>query len=176
MARQKLLTKRMWKKLEPLIPKPPQGKSGGRPWVENRRCLEGILWLCKTGARWCDLPEEYPSPSTCWRRMRQWEEEGIWVKIWQTLLGELDANGRLKWEETFADGSFAPAKKGAMESGRPSGARVRSGWWWSMAKGFHWGDGLFRLTQPRTRSSKPRWKRSGCRGKEGAGRKRSRSE
>lgn len=127
MARQAFLTERMWKKLEPLLPQLPKGKKGGRPWVDNRRCLEGILWVLKTGARWRDLPEEYPSPSTCWRRMRKWADEGVWEKIMQEFLGELDARGRLEWEETFADGSFAPAKKGAMESGKPSGARDRSG-------------------------------------------------
>jgi len=127
MARQAFLTERMWEKLDPLLPQLPRGKKGGRPWVDNRRCLEGILWVLKTGARWRDLPEEYPSPSTCWRRMRKWAEEGVWEKIMQEFLGELDARGRLKWEETFADGSFAPAKKGAMESGKPSGARDRSG-------------------------------------------------
>jgi transposase len=127
MARREFLTDSMWEKLEPLLPQLPKGEKGGRPWADNRRCLEGILWVLKTGARWRDLPERYPSASTCWRRMRFWAEEGVWEKIMQEFLGELDARGRLEWEETFADGSFAPAKKGAMESGRPSGARVRSG-------------------------------------------------
>jgi transposase len=66
MARQQLLTDAMWKKLEPLLPPLPKGKKGGRPWADNRRCLEGILWVLKTGARWRDLPEEFPSPSTGW--------------------------------------------------------------------------------------------------------------
>ena len=112
MARRKFLTDAMWKKLEPLLPRLRKGKKGGRPWADNRRCLEGILWILKTGASWHDLPEEYPSPSTCWRRMYLWAEAELWHDIWQTMLGELDAKGRLEWEEVFMDGSFAPAKGG----------------------------------------------------------------
>ena len=52
--------------------------------------------------------------------------------------GALDAEGLLKWEETFLDGSFAPAKKGAPQSVKPSAARERSGWYWSTVKVFRW--------------------------------------
>jgi hypothetical protein len=57
------------------------------------------------------LPDEFPSPSTGWRRLKQWEEEGVWLNAWRTLLGALDEECLLKWDETFLDGSFAPAKK-----------------------------------------------------------------
>ena len=97
-------------------------------------CPEGILWVLKTGARWRDLPKAYPSPSTCWRRLRQWEEQGLWLKIWRTFLAELDQRGTLDWSESFLDASFAPAKKGASASAQPNAARARSGWWWSTAK------------------------------------------
>ena len=52
---------------------------------------------------------------------------------------ELDERVQLKWAETFADGSFAPAKKGGSASERPNAERVRSGWWWQTAKEFLWG-------------------------------------
>src|ERR1700687_684260 len=109
-----------------------------RPWASNRGCFEGILWILQTGAAWRFLPDEFPSPSTCWRRLKQWEEEGVWLNAWRTLLGALDEEGLLKWEETFLDGSFAPAKKGASQSVKPSGARGRSGWYWSTVKVFRW--------------------------------------
>ena len=66
----------------------------------------------QTGAAWRFLPDEYPSPSTCWRRLKQWEEAGVWLKAWRTLLSALDEKGLLKWDEAFLDGSFAPAKRG----------------------------------------------------------------
>jgi transposase len=129
------LSDEQWAKIEPLLPKV---RSRGRPWADNRRVLEGILWVLKTGARWRDLPKEYPSPSTCWRRLRQWEEREVWLKIWRQFLRELDQRGKLDWSESFLDGSFAPAKKGASALAKPSGAKARSGWWWSTAKVFLW--------------------------------------
>jgi transposase len=129
------LSDEQWAKIQPLLPKV---RSRGRPWADNRRVLEGILWVLKTGARWRDLPKEYPSPSTCWRRLRQWEDREVWLKIWRQFLSELDQRGKLDWSESFLDGSFAPAKKGASASAKPSGAKARSGWWWSTAKVFLW--------------------------------------
>jgi transposase len=93
----------------------------------------------QTGAAWRLLPDEFPSPSTCWRRLKQWEDEGVWLNAWRTLLGALDKEGLLKWDETFLDGSFAPAKKGARLSEKPSGARGQSGWYWSTVKVFRLG-------------------------------------
>jgi len=133
------LTDAQWDKIKPFLPEPKgRSKKGGRPPKGNRDCLEGILWVLRSGARWKDLPRDFPSASTCWRRLRDWEQAGLWLKIWRAFLGELDERGRLDWSECFADGSFAPAKKGGRVSARPSGARVRSGWWWSTAKVFLW--------------------------------------
>jgi len=115
------------------------GKDGSQTRQERMKdVVDGILWVLKTGARWRDLPEGYPSGSTCWRRLRRWDEDGTWLQLWRAFLGQLDARGRLSWENTFIDGSFASAKKGALTSGKPSGARVRSGWWWSTARVFLW--------------------------------------
>ena len=90
----------------------------GRPWASNRACFEAILWILQTGAAWRFLPDEFPSPSTGWRRLKPWEDEGVWLNAWRTLLGALDKEGLLKWDETFLDGSFAPAKKGAPAVGK----------------------------------------------------------
>jgi transposase len=134
----KELTDAQWKKLEALLPRPKPSRKGGRPPADNRACLEGILWVLRSGARWKDLPKDFPSAATCWRRLRDWEQAGLWLKIWRAFLGELDEHGQLDWSETFGDGSFAPAKKGATASVKPNAAKVRSGWWWSTAKVFLW--------------------------------------
>ena len=126
--RQRLLTDEQWELIGRLLPEPRRRRDNrGRPWAPNRACFEGILWILQTGAAWRFLPDEFPSPATCWRRLKQWEEEGVWLDAWRTLLGALDAEGLLKWDETFLDGSFAPAKKGAPPSVKPSVARARSG-------------------------------------------------
>ncbi len=108
MGAKRLLSDEQWAKVEPLLPKL---ASKGRPWADNRAVLEGILWVLKTGARWRDMPPDYPSGPTCWRRLRKWEEEDVWLDIWRSFLSELDQQGKLDWSETFMDGSFAPAKK-----------------------------------------------------------------
>src|ERR1035441_5010106 len=113
--RQKLLSEEQWQFIEPLLPKPRLRRDKrGRPPAPNRACFEGILWILQTGAAWRFLPDEFPSPSTCWRRLQRWQEEGVWLDAWRALLGGLDEEGLLQWEETFLDGSFAPAKKGGV--------------------------------------------------------------
>jgi len=131
-------TDEQWRLIEPLLPKPKPSPRGGRRPLANRAVFEGILWVLRTGARWKDLPPQYPSPSTCWRRLRDWEEQGVWREAWRAFLSKLDQNKQLKWAEVFADGSFAPAKKGAPAWAKPNAARARSGWWWSTARVFLW--------------------------------------
>ena len=113
-----------WVLIKDLLRDPPKSKRGGRPRVAARACLEGILWILRTGARWQDLPERYPSPSTCWRRLQEWTAAGVWEKSWRRLLKKLDALNQIDWEEAMGDGTFSPAKKGAPTLARPKKARV----------------------------------------------------
>ena len=120
-----LLTDEQWEKIGPLLPKFKRSRKGGRKPVDNRVVFEGILWIMRTGARWQDLPKKYSSGSTCWRRLRDWEEQGVWLHAWRIFLAELDEKGRIDWTETFADGSFAPAKKRGAASVKPNAAKAR---------------------------------------------------
>ncbi len=157
----RLLTDAQWEKIRPLLPKQPKRPRGGRPRADDRKVLEGILWILRSGARWQDLPEEFPHPSTCWRRLRDWEEQEVWLEIWRAFLSELNERRQLDWSESFLDGSFAPAKKGAAESEKPSGARGRSGWWWSTARVFLWETTFTLRPRRKSNSSRKRWRRSG---------------
>ncbi len=162
--RQKLVTDEQWELIASLLPEPRRRKDNrGRPWASNRACFEGILWILQTGAAWRFLPDEFPSPATCWRRLNQWQDEGVWLDAWRALLGALDAEGLLKWDETFLDGSFAPAKKGAMRSVKPNAARERSGWYWSTVKVFRWEFGWKVPLRQKLRLRKPRSKKSASR-------------
>jgi transposase len=143
------LTDAQWDKIAPLLPEPTASPRGGPKPIPNRPIFEGILCILRTGARWQDLPTRFPSPSTCWRRLRDWEEQGVWLKARRAFVAQLDAQGQLDWAETFADGSFAPAKKGGPASGKPSGAKGRSGWWWSTAKVFLWETSWTRHPRPK---------------------------
>lgn len=132
------LTDELWEQLAPLLPEPRPSPKGGPKPIPNRPVVEGILWVLRNGARWKALPRGYPSASTCWRRLAEWEQQGVWLGAWRVFLDRLNTRGRIRWDECFADGSFAPAKKGAKESETPRKARARSGWWWSMVKEFRW--------------------------------------
>lgn len=67
-----------WAIIRNLLPRPGVKKTKkGRPRYENREVLEGILWVLKTGARWRDLPKEYPSYQTCHRRFQEWLKGGV---------------------------------------------------------------------------------------------------
>ena len=135
MARPKVeITDAQWERIKPLLPK--SKRRTGRPRADDRLVLEGILWVLRSGARWCDMPERYPSPSTCWRRLCQWEDEGVWEDLWRAFLSALGDRGRIGWDEFFADAAFVPAKKGGAESDAPSGARAQSWWWWRAARVF----------------------------------------
>jgi len=175
-SRELLLSDTQWARIEPLLPKLPRSARGGRPWVDSRSVFEGILWVLKTGARWRDLPDRYPSPATCWRRLHRWQEEGVWLELWRTYLSELNEKHRLHWEETFVDGTFAPAKKGALVSERPNGARAQSAWWWSTARVFLWEYTYPQRPRAKSRFSKPRSRRSKSVAEGRGVRERSRSE
>ena len=59
------ITDEQWALIEPHLPKLPRRKDGrGRPWRSDRECLEGILWILKTGAQWKALPKEFPGYAT----------------------------------------------------------------------------------------------------------------
>ena len=98
----------------------------------------------------------------------------MWLDAWRTLLGALDGEGLLKWDETFLDGSFAPAKKGALPSVKPSAARARSGWYWSTVKVFRWEFGWKVPLRQKLRLRKPRSPKSASPARK-AGRGRSRN-
>jgi transposase len=154
-----MLTDQQWKQIEGLFPEPKRRRDGrGRPWASNRSCLEGILWVLRVGARWRDLPAKFPDGSTCWRRLRRWEEEGVWLRAWQALLARLDDHKLLDWEEAFLDATFVMAKKGARQWARPVAGKVRSAWWWSTAKAYLSERNLRPRKSPSFGSRKARWR------------------
>jgi transposase len=115
-----------WNLIAPLLPKP---KGRGRPWAEDRRTLNGILWVLRSGARWKDLPPKYGSRSTCHRRLQEWQDQGVWERIRLKLLSTLDSQAKLDWSRAFLDGSFVPSKKGVKTSPTAGKAKVAQSTW-----------------------------------------------
>ena len=107
------LTDEQWGLISDLFDDPPPSPLGGRPRASSRDCFEAIAWVLRTGARWRDLPSHFPSYPTCWRRLNQWTDEGLFKKAWARLVNKLDRQGKIDREESMADGTFSSAKKGA---------------------------------------------------------------
>ena len=116
-----LLTDAQWAKIRPLVPPPART---GRPRADDRRTLEAILYVLRTGCAWADLPPELGDDATVHRRLRRWQAEGVWERIRRAFLAELDATGGIDWSTALLDSCFAPAKGGAPASASPARARA----------------------------------------------------
>ena len=133
MARREELTDEQWALIAPLFEKAEMVQTRGRPPRSAREVLNGVLWILRSGARWQDLPERFPPYQTCHRRFQAWVKDGRLRQVLETLAQDLLERGKLDLSETFIDGTFVSAKKGALELERPSGAKVRRSWQWQTA-------------------------------------------
>ena len=100
-----LLPDALWERIEPLLPPERPKPKGGRPRVPDRAALTGILFVLKTGCPWEYLPPELGCGCgmTCWRRLRDWHEAGVWKKVWKVLLDELGEADQIDWSTSAID-------------------------------------------------------------------------
>lgn len=105
------LSDEQWQRLEPLLPA--QKPRTGRPNVEHRRIVNGILWGLRTGAPWRDLPERYGAWSTVASRFYRWREAGIWERIWAQVQSDADEQDEIDWEIHLLDGTVVRAHQHA---------------------------------------------------------------
>jgi transposase len=65
--------------------------------LDDRGCLNGVIYVLRTGITWAELPRQlgYGSGVTCWRRLRDWQQTGVWDRLLALLLAELRAAGLL---------------------------------------------------------------------------------
>lgn len=111
----KLIDDEMWAVIETLLPKHQSHPKGGRPFVDDRAALTGIVFVLRSGIPWSMLPLELGCGSgvTCWRRLRDWQRAGVWAQLHQVLLQRLERAHHLKWERASVDSRSLAAKKGA---------------------------------------------------------------
>jgi transposase len=116
------VTDALWGVIAPLLPERPVQPKGGRPWVDDRASLNGILYVLRSGIPWRMLPTElgYGSGVTCWRRLREWQQRGVWRRLHQRMLERLAAADRIDWTRASLDSRSLAAKKG-----EPPRARTR---------------------------------------------------
>ena len=122
-----LVSDELWEIIEPLLPEEPPKPKGGRPRIDDRAALTGIVFVLKSGIPWEMLPKEMGcgSGSTCWRRLREWQEAGVWEELHRALLDRLGEADRIDWERASLDSASVPAKRGAEEPGRIRRIRER---------------------------------------------------
>lgn len=78
----------VWSLLEPHLPGQ-RGQWGGIA-QDNRRFINGVFWILRTGAPWRDLPPFYGKWGTVYQRFRRWRDKGIWEKLLEILVDEPD--------------------------------------------------------------------------------------
>lgn len=120
MANRQFLTDEQWALLSPSIPPPKRFPDGrGRPVEhDDRAVMDGMLWVIHTGAAWADLPDRFPSYTTCFRRFSPWVKDGTLRHVLEALALALQARGEIDLSECFIDGTFVVAKKKGAQSGK----------------------------------------------------------
>jgi transposase len=119
-----IVSDELWARIEPLLPIVERRiDHPGRKRLDDRKVLSGILFVLYTGIPWEFLPQElgFGSGMTAWRRLRDWHQAGVWQRLHESLLVELNAAGGLDWSRAVIDGSHVRALKGG-----PKQVRVRS--------------------------------------------------
>ena len=125
-----LVSDELWAIVEPLIPKVERRyRFPGRRRIEDRKVLTGILFVLRTGIPWEYLPQEMGCGSgmTCWRRLKEWQEAGVWERLHELLLAKLRAADRIDWSRAVIDSSHVRAVGGARRRDQALSTARRSG-------------------------------------------------
>ncbi len=106
----------LWAAIAPLLPPEPPKPKGGRPRLSDRAALTGILFVLRSGLPWEMLPAEMGCGAgmSCWRRLRDWHEAGVWASLHQVLLVRLHVAGQLDWRRAALDSASVQAKRGVL--------------------------------------------------------------
>lgn len=95
-----ILGNELWGCIEPLLPsKPRRARFPGRKPLDDRKALTGILFVLKTGIAWENLPQELGCGSgmSCWRRLREWQQAGVWQTLQELLLLRFPKAHQIDW-------------------------------------------------------------------------------
>lgn len=104
-----ILDDELWALIAPLLPppKPRRAKYPGRKPLDDRALLTGILFVLQSGIPWEMLPQEMGCGSgmSCWRRLRAWQEAGVWQRLHEVLLAKLRSADAIDWSRCIVDSS-----------------------------------------------------------------------
>ena len=120
-----LVIDELWNVVEPLLPEQPPKPKGGRPRVNDRAALTGILFVLKTEVPWEMLPQEMGCGSgmTCWRRLEEWHKAGVWERLHRALLNRLGEADRINLSRASLDSASVAAPGGREDGPEPDRSR-----------------------------------------------------
>ena len=111
-----LVPDELWALVAPLLPAPPRPPYGGRHrTISDRACLAAIVYMARTSTPWRLLPARElgcGSPATCWRRLTEWANAGVFEQLHLVVLDRLGEQGQLDWERASVDTMSVRAKRG----------------------------------------------------------------
>lgn len=130
MARLFWLSDEAWTLIDPHLPRGRPGK----PRVDDRRVISGILHVLKTGCRWRDVPAAYGAPGTIYNRFNRWSRRGLWQRLFEKVAASGAVPPELLLDSTHvkAHRSASGGKGGSgakRSASRAAGARPRSIAW-----------------------------------------------
>jgi putative transposase len=102
----------LWYEIKLILPQEKPNNTIGRPVVQFRKVLNGILYVLRTGCQWKMLPKEYGSSSTCHRRFQEWMRLGVFQKLWIRLLEIYDYVRGIEWKWQSLDSVSVKASLG----------------------------------------------------------------
>lgn len=120
----------LWSRIEPLLPahKNTHRFGGGRPRKPDRVCLDGIFFVLRTGCQWRALDATGICPgSTAHDRFQEWARAGVFLRLWQAGLTELDELKGLDWSWLSMDGAMTKAPLGGEKTGKNPTDRGKGG-------------------------------------------------
>ena len=119
---QPLVSDALWDRIRPLLPppKPRRFRYPGRKPLDPRKVLTGIIFVLKTGIPWQSLPQEMGCGSgmSCWNYLHFWQLAGVWERLHQILLDELQEADRIDWSRSAVDSSHVRALGGGGKTGK----------------------------------------------------------
>ena len=131
-----LLPEELWNEVKPLLPSHAAQPQGGRPPVDDRLALRGLIFILRSGMAYQLLPREVfgVSGSTCWRRLGEWTRAGVWPQLHQRVLNRLGKLGEIDLDKVVVDSQSVRAVFGGTtrvptrQTGGKTGANVTSSW------------------------------------------------
>jgi len=108
----------LWNIIEPILTELNPPAKTGRPRIDPRRALDGIIYQLRTGCQWNQLPEKFGDDSSVHRTMQRWIDKGIFEPIWAVLIENCAELGGVNWQWQSADGTMGKARFGGIKSAK----------------------------------------------------------